>query len=64
MLKKTHGQHAGHSTQYSNFDDIKAYEYRLWKDMDLFVRADPANAKATYAVLTEFGAPLQRPKFG
>ena len=27
--------------------------------MDLFIKADPANAKATYAALAEFGAPLQ-----
>jgi len=27
--------------------------------MDFFIKADPANAKATYAALAEFGAPLQ-----
>jgi hypothetical protein len=27
--------------------------------MDLFIKADSANAKATYAALAEFGAPLQ-----
>jgi len=32
---------------------------RFTKDMDLFIKADPANAKATYAALAEFGAPLQ-----
>jgi hypothetical protein len=32
---------------------------RFTKDMDLFIRADPANAKATYAALAEFGAPLE-----
>jgi hypothetical protein len=32
---------------------------RFTKDMDLFIRADPANAKATHAALAEFGAPLQ-----
>ncbi|MBV8056189.1 MAG: hypothetical protein JO071_13215 [Deltaproteobacteria bacterium] len=29
------------------------------KDMDLLIKADPANAQATYAALAEFGAPLQ-----
>ena len=32
---------------------------RFTKDMDLFIKADPANAKATYAALAEFGAPLE-----
>ncbi len=32
---------------------------RFTRDMDLFIRADLANAKATYAALAEFGAPLQ-----
>jgi hypothetical protein len=32
---------------------------RFTKDMDLFIKADPANAKAIYAALAEFGAPLQ-----
>lgn len=32
---------------------------RFTKDMDLFIEADPENAKATYAALGEFGAPLQ-----
>ncbi len=32
---------------------------RFTKDMDIFIGADPANAKATYAALSEFGAPLQ-----
>ena len=32
---------------------------RFTKDMDLFIKADPANAKATHAALAEFGAPLQ-----
>lgn len=31
---------------------------RATKDIDLFVRADPANAKAIYAALEAFGAPL------
>ena len=32
---------------------------RFTKDMDLFIKADPANAKATHAALAEFGAPLK-----
>jgi hypothetical protein len=32
---------------------------RFTKDMDLFIKADPANAQATYAALAQFGAPLQ-----
>ena len=32
---------------------------RFTKDMDLFIKADPANAKATHAALAEFGVPLQ-----
>jgi hypothetical protein len=32
---------------------------RATKDIDLFIKADPANAQATYAALAEFGAPLQ-----
>jgi hypothetical protein len=32
---------------------------RFTKDMDLFIKADAENAKATYAALAEFGAPLQ-----
>jgi len=32
---------------------------RATKDIDLFVRADRENAKATYAALAAFGAPLQ-----
>ena len=31
---------------------------RATKDMDLFVKADAANAKAAYAALDSFGAPL------
>ena len=31
---------------------------RFTKDMDLFIKADPENAKATYAALVEFGASL------
>jgi hypothetical protein len=32
---------------------------RFTKDMDLFIKADQENAKATYAALAAFGAPLQ-----
>ena len=32
---------------------------RATKDIDLFIKADPSNAQATYAALTEFGAQLQ-----
>jgi Nucleotidyl transferase of unknown function (DUF2204) len=31
---------------------------RATKDIDFFIKADPANAQATYAALAEFGAPL------
>ena len=31
---------------------------RFTKDMDIFIKADPENAKATYAALASFGAPL------
>jgi hypothetical protein len=32
---------------------------RATKDLDILVKADPENAKAVFAALTEFGAPLQ-----
>ena len=32
---------------------------RFTNDMDLFIKADPANARATYAALADFGASLQ-----
>jgi len=32
---------------------------RFTKDIDVLIRADPANAQATYAALAEFGAPLE-----
>ncbi len=32
---------------------------RATKDLDLFVKADPANARAIFAALNSFGAPLQ-----
>jgi hypothetical protein len=31
---------------------------RVTKDLDIFIKADPANAEATYAALASFGAPL------
>jgi predicted nucleotidyltransferase len=31
---------------------------RLTKDLDLFILADPANARAAYDALSDFGAPL------
>ncbi len=32
---------------------------RATKDIDLFIKADAPNAQASYAALSEFGAPLQ-----
>ena len=32
---------------------------RFTKDIDILIKADPANAQATYAALAAFGAPLQ-----
>jgi hypothetical protein len=32
---------------------------RFTKDIDLFIQADPANARAIYAALAAFGAPLK-----
>jgi hypothetical protein len=32
---------------------------RFTKDIDLFIKADPANAQATYSALASFGASLQ-----
>ena len=32
---------------------------RFTKDLDIFIKADPANAQATYAALAGFGASLQ-----
>ncbi len=31
---------------------------RATKNLDIFIKADPANARATYAALAAFGAPL------
>jgi uncharacterized nucleotidyltransferase DUF6036 len=33
---------------------------RATKDLDLFIRTDPENAKAVYAALAAFGAPLEQ----
>jgi hypothetical protein len=32
---------------------------RMTKDLDLFIRSDPENAKAVFRALAQFGAPLQ-----
>ncbi len=32
---------------------------RATKDIDLFIKADPENARAAYAALSSFGAPLE-----
>jgi hypothetical protein len=32
---------------------------RFTKDIDVFIKADSANAQATYDALAEFGAPLE-----
>ncbi len=32
---------------------------RATKDLDILVRADPANGRAVYAALAKFGAPLE-----
>jgi len=32
---------------------------RFTKDIDLFIKAESANAQATFAALADFGAPLQ-----
>jgi hypothetical protein len=32
---------------------------RFTRDIDLFIKADPANAQAIYNALSDFGAPLQ-----
>ena len=51
-----------HGVKYlvvGGFAVIYQSQPRFTKDMDLFIKADPANARATYAALAEFGAPLQ-----
>jgi hypothetical protein len=32
---------------------------RATKDLDVFIKADPANAQAVYAALATFGAPVE-----
>ena len=51
-----------HGVKYSvvgEFAVIYHAQPRFTNDMDLFINADPENAKATYAALASFGAPLQ-----
>ena len=51
-----------HGVKYlvvGGFAVIHHSQPRFTKDMDLFIQADPANAKSTYAALADFGAPLQ-----
>ncbi len=40
---------------------MKYTEPRYTKDLDVWVEATPKNAKAVFAALREFGAPLGRP---
>ncbi|MFH1076391.1 MAG: hypothetical protein V1753_06065 [Pseudomonadota bacterium] len=37
---------------------MKYSEPRFTKDIDIWIATDPVNAKAVYAALKEFGAPL------
>jgi hypothetical protein len=51
-----------HGVKYlvvGGFAVIHHSQPRFTKDMDLFIQADTANAKAIYAALAEFGAPLE-----
>ena len=51
-----------HGVKYlvvGGFAVIHHSQPRFTKDMDLFTGADSANAKAIYAALADFGAPLQ-----
>jgi hypothetical protein len=51
-----------HGVKYlivGGFAVIHHAQPRFTKDIDLFIQADPENAKATYAALAAFGAPLQ-----
>jgi hypothetical protein len=51
-----------HGVKYLVVGGLAVIHYsqpRFTKDMDLFIKADPANAWATYGALEEFGAPLQ-----
>jgi len=50
-----------HSVKYLVVDGYAVSYYaqpRATKDLDLFIKADPANARETYAALASFGAPL------
>lgn len=51
-----------HGVKYlvvGGFAVIHYSQPRFTKDMDFFIQAGPANARATYAALAEFGAALQ-----
>jgi hypothetical protein len=51
-----------HGVKYlvvGGFAVIHHSQPRFTKDMDLFIKADTENARATYAALAAFGAPLQ-----
>jgi hypothetical protein len=51
-----------HGVRYlvvGGFAVISHSQPRFTKEMDLFIKSDPENARAIYAALAEFGAPLQ-----
>ncbi len=51
-----------HGVEYlvvGGFAVIYHSQPRFTKDLDLFIKSDAANAKATYAALEDFGAPLE-----
>lgn len=51
-----------HGVEYlvvGGFAVIYHSQPRFTKDLDLFINAAPANARAIYAALSDFGAPLQ-----
>jgi hypothetical protein len=51
-----------HGVKYlvvGGFAVIHHSQPRFTKDLDVFIQADPANARATHAALAEFGAALQ-----
>ncbi len=51
-----------HGVEYlvvGGFAVIYHAQPRFTKDLDLFISTAPANAKATYAALSDFGAPLE-----
>ena len=51
-----------HGVEYlivGGFAVIYHSQPRFTKDMDLFIKADSDNANATFAALSEFGAPLE-----